>query len=67
MSKRHGWHKVRVHRWKHQKLEIEEIFFDTFDHASEWCKTVVADSFKIFDCLENLIYHGNCDDIDFYA
>jgi len=67
MSKRHGWHKVKVHRWKDGLLNVEEIFFDTYEHAVEWCKTIVADSIKIFDSLDVLVYSGNCTDIDFYA
>ena len=65
--KRHGWHKVKVHRWKSGTLEVEEIFFDSFDRASGWCKTIIADSFKIFDSLDELVYNGDCSDIDFYA
>jgi len=67
MSKHHGRHKVKAHKWKDGILNVQEYLFDTFENAVLWASGAGADSYKIYDDGEQLVYSGDLTDIETYA
>lgn len=59
MHKNHmNRHIVRVHHWKHGHLVVTDYIALNFLAALALIATLVFESFKIFDCDDNLVHCG---------
>jgi hypothetical protein len=52
---RKNQHKVRVHKWRNGKLEVEDRFFESLEHAKVFCGTLTDDMAKIYTSNNELV------------